>query len=61
MSGIDPSENMIDTAQQVGGVAHNGRPIAYYVSPAENIADLKELPDGKVDLLTAAAAVIQNC
>ncbi|KAK2038759.1 S-adenosyl-L-methionine-dependent methyltransferase [Colletotrichum somersetense] len=54
--GIDPSENMIDTAQQLGGVAHNGKPIEYYVSPAESIADLKELPDGKVDLLTAAAA-----
>ncbi|KAF4910813.1 putative methyltransferase [Colletotrichum fructicola] len=55
--GVDPSENMIDTAKQVGGVGNTGNPIEYYVSPAERVADLEELPDGKVDLLTAAAAV----
>jgi ubiquinone/menaquinone biosynthesis C-methylase UbiE len=58
--GIDPSENMIDTARQVGGAAHTGKPIEYYVSPAERIADLEVLPVGKVDLLTAAAAVSQH-
>ncbi|KAJ3962697.1 hypothetical protein N0V92_000591 [Colletotrichum tropicale] len=55
--GVDPSENMIDTAKQVGGVRNTGNPIEYYVSPAERVADLEELPDGKVDLLTAAAAL----
>ncbi|KAK2748585.1 methyltransferase type 11 domain-containing protein [Colletotrichum kahawae] len=54
--GVDPSENMIDTAKQVGGAGNTGKPIEYYVSPAEKIADLEELPDGKVDILTAAAA-----
>lgn len=55
--GVDPSENMIDTAQQVGGVGRTGKPIKYYLSSAEKIGDLEELADGKVDLLTAAAAV----
>ncbi|KAK1976430.1 S-adenosyl-L-methionine-dependent methyltransferase [Colletotrichum cereale] len=54
--GVDPSGNMIETAQKVGGVTKSSNTIEYHISPAESIIRLKELPTGDVDLLTAAAA-----
>lgn len=50
--GIDPSIEMINTAQQVGGNAKDG-PIAFMQDEAEAC---KDIADGSVDLITSATA-----
>lgn len=55
--GIDPSENMIETARRVGGTTQANKPIKYHVSAAEKIASLDDVPLGDIDLITAATAV----
>ncbi|KAI0849304.1 methyltransferase [Daldinia vernicosa] len=51
--GFDPSEGMITSAKELGGTSGSGEPIRFEVSTAE---DLSEIPDGSIDLVTAATA-----
>ncbi|KAF3058391.1 hypothetical protein GL218_09496 [Daldinia childiae] len=51
--GFDPSEGMITGAKELGGTSGSGEPIRFEVSAAE---DLSGIPDGSIDLLTAATA-----
>lgn len=59
--GADPSEKMIQTACQLGGTTAAGLPVRYHVSTAEALCDLGDGSVlGRVDLLTAATAVIEE-
>lgn len=59
--GTDPSEKMIQTACQLGGTTAAGSPVRYHVATAEALCDLGDRSAlGKVDLLTAATAVIEE-
>ncbi|KAI1805153.1 methyltransferase [Daldinia bambusicola] len=51
--GFDPSKGMIAGAKELGGVSGSGEPIRFEVSTAE---DLSGVPDGSIDLITAATA-----
>jgi SAM-dependent methyltransferase len=56
--GLDPSEGMISTARSLGGVSSNSEPIRFDVSTAESLGSnlSSPVPDGSVDLITAATA-----
>lgn len=55
--GLDPSEGMISNARSLGGVTASSEPIRFEVSTAESLgAELSLLPDGSVDMITAATA-----
>jgi hypothetical protein len=58
--GLDAGYEMIQTARELGGTTQTGESIKYEVSPAEKIADVVQVQEGKVDMLTAAAAVFHN-
>ncbi|KAH8156037.1 hypothetical protein CIB48_g12210 [Xylaria polymorpha] len=51
--GLDASEGMIASANELGGTTVSGQPIRFAVSSAE---DLSGVADGSVDLLIAATA-----
>ncbi|KAI0465518.1 methyltransferase [Xylaria cf. heliscus] len=51
--GLDASEGMIASANELGGMAGSGQPIRFSVSGAE---ELSGVADGGVDLLVAATA-----
>lgn len=56
--GHDHSEGMIGTARSLGGVSSNSEPIRFDISTAEDLGSnlSPPLPDGSVDLITAATA-----
>jgi trans-aconitate 3-methyltransferase len=56
--GLDPSEGMISAARSVGGTTKTSEPIRFEVSAAEELGThlAEPIPDGSVDLLTAATA-----
>lgn len=57
--GIDPGQEMVNTARERGGETKSGERVRFEVCEAERIADNKELglPAEGVDLITAATAV----
>ncbi|OJJ47323.1 hypothetical protein ASPZODRAFT_132318 [Penicilliopsis zonata CBS 506.65] len=57
--GVDPGEQMIEAAKELGGTTQTGSPIRFHVASAEDLArDTTSIWDiqGGVDLLTAAMA-----
>jgi trans-aconitate 3-methyltransferase len=56
--GLDPSEGMISTARSVSSISSNPEPIRFDVATAEDLGSnlLPPIPDGSVDLITAATA-----
>jgi trans-aconitate 3-methyltransferase len=58
VTGLDPSEGMIETSRSAGGTSASGEPIRYEVSSAEHLGQDLEPPvaNASVDLITAATA-----
>ncbi|TPX16141.1 uncharacterized protein E0L32_004136 [Thyridium curvatum] len=56
--GLDPSDGMLATARALGGATATSQPIRYEVSTAEALGSelSPPVPDGSVDLITAANA-----
>lgn len=55
--GVDPGEQMIAAAKEIGGKAASGGAIKFIVSPAEAFSSVEGLQERSVDLLTVAMAV----
>lgn len=56
-TGVDPSEEMVETARDLGGITSAGHSVQYHISAAEKVANVHGIQPGEVDLLTAATAV----
>lgn len=59
--GLDPSQGMINEATSLGGTARSGSPIRYVLGEAEKCNEVEGIPEGSVDLITAATAVSEAC
>ena len=55
--GVDPGEEMLNTARRLGGNTAVDDPIAYCVAGAEELGSVEQLGESSVDLLIAAIAV----
>ena len=58
--GVDPGEEMINTAKLSDGRSSRDAPVQYYVCAAEDLDKLEQVSHGTVDLITAAMAVSTN-
>ena len=58
--GADPGEQMIDSANALGGKTKSGKDIEFVIADAEAISQIKGLEPESVDLLTSAMAVSCN-
>ena len=55
-TGVDPSPQMVSVAKELGGVTASGEDVRYELASAEEIDKLEYVPEGSVDLVTAAMA-----
>lgn len=55
--GCDAGAAMIDAAREIGGKTKNGKDIKWIVVSGEEFAELDEIVEGSVDLITVAMAV----
>lgn len=55
--GVDPGEEMINTARERGGVTKNGEKVCFEICEAERLLDVPGLSTAGVDLITVATAV----